>query len=198
VDADQLAELNRRAYGRSADDTAAVEARLELERLAAARAEAARPAEPPVLPPWPADRPRPRTLAVLLVGAMAAAALATVIVVTPPLSREIFDRPAAGRDLTAPEEVVAYGARPSTIRWLGDLDGISAWGYLNVSGSVCAAIVAPSGTSGSCTSPERFDADGVDLYFRFDPQDPRFLNLTWGPRAGASIVYVPGLPLTAG
>lgn len=97
MDADQLAELNRRAYGRSADDAATVEARLELDRLAAARAEAARPAEPPVPPSWPADRPRPRTLAVLLVGAMAAAALATVIVVTPPLSRTIFDRPAAGQ-----------------------------------------------------------------------------------------------------
>lgn len=198
MDADQLAELNRRAYGRSTDDAAAVEARLELERLAAARAEAARPAEPPVLPPWPADRPRPRTLAVLLVSAMAAAALATVIVVTPPLSREIFDRPAAGRDLTAPEDVVAYGARPSTVRWIGDLGETSAWGYLNVSGYVCAAIVTPEGTSGTCTSPERFDADGVTLISRFDAQDPRYLQLRWGPRQDAVLEYIPGLPLTAG
>lgn len=198
MDADRLAELNRRAYGRSTDDAAAVEARLELERLAAAPAEAARPAEPPVLPPWPADRSRPRTLLALAAGVVAAAVLATVVVVTPPLSRAIFDRPAAGRDLTAPDDVVAYGARPSTVRWIGDLGEISAWGYLNVSGYVCATIVTPEGTSGSCTPPELFDADGVTLISRFDSQDPRYLQLTWGPRQDAVLEYIPGLPLTAG
>lgn len=196
--ADRLAELNRRAYGRSADDAAAAAAQRELAELAAAEAEAARPAEPPVPPPWPADRPRPRTLGALAVAALATVTLATVIVVTPPLSRTIFDRPAAGRDLTAPDDVVAYGARPSTVRWIGDLGETSAWGYLNVSGYVCATIVTPEGTSGTCTSPERFDADGVTLISRFDAQDPRYLQLTWGPRQDAVLEYIPGLPLTAG
>ena len=196
--ADRLAELNRRAYGRSADDAAAAAAQLELAEFAAAEAEAARPAEPPVPPPWPADRPRLRTLGALAVAALAAVTLATGVALTPDLSRTIFDRPAAGRDLTAPDDVVAYGARPSTVRWLGGLDGITAWGYLNVSGFVCAAIVAPETTSGTCTPPELFDRVGIIQLSRFDSQDPRFLQLTWGPRQDAVLEYVPGLPLTAG
>ncbi len=203
---DPLDELKRLAYGRGVDAAAAAAAQSELARLEAARAEAARvqaeaerleaeasrreaePPEPPLAPEWPAPRASSRLLAGLAAATLGAAMLAVGLPLVPGRSLAVLDQPQTARDLAAPE--IAHGADPDTVRWLGALDEVTAYGYLNASGFVCVSLVGPGGLSGSCTSLSRFESVGIELVAIVGPVSGP-VEVRWGPRGPVSLAYAP-------
>jgi hypothetical protein len=203
---DPLDELKRLAYGRGVDAAAAATAQTELARLDAARAEATRraaeaarveaeaarreaePPQPPTAPEWPVPRASSRLFVGLTAAMLGAIVLAAGLPLVPERSLAALDRPQTARDLAAPE--IAHGADPDTIRWLGALDEVTAYGYLNASGFVCVSLVGPGGLSGSCTSLSRFESAGIELVAIVGPVSGP-VEVRWGPRGDVSLAYAP-------
>lgn len=181
---DELDELRRRAYGPPVSEADAAEAQAELQRLAESR-----PGDDDRMP-----RPLPRVeapavasvaarpLALLAVGALVAAALATGIALAPAPSLDVF--------ASAQHDVPVWPGAPAgddDIRWLGTAGPWQVFGLITMGGNVCVtAFVDGESGGGSCTSREAFGTDGLALETSVGAKS--FLSVQWGPDGGAQLV----------
>jgi len=175
-DGASLDELKRRAY--SSDGADAVEARERLAVLVRERDDAA--SAPPELT-LARFRVAPAVaLITLALAAVASVALATVSVVTPRSSLDVFSRPQTSQDLQMPG--LDADAVDGSARWIGSFGGFEMFAYLRGSEDVCVIAVEHSGAHMDCTTRSEFAVDGVEIKAgRFTSTGTEYYTLEWGP-----------------
>lgn len=202
---DDLAALQRAAYGPDSTpvERAAAEAALQARAVPTASATLPEPAAPTQLPEHvegrgtdDADLPfsvppvhrTPRfaaAIAALAVAASVAFVGASTIAATPRSSLEIFDRPQAEQDLGFPFATIDLDVIPETTRWIGNLGDDRVAVALEEHGWICSLQASADNSSigsAGCISPVAFARSGLLLESDGDGQSH---TLYWGPEGGS-------------
>jgi len=189
---DDGAETRRRleavAYGRGAGAAERDAALAHLRRLDAVSAVATLP-EPPARDEDPYLPPARRRRRWIVIGALAAVAVAAAIVFAviprpPQSSLSVFDRAQTGDDLR--DAQLLDGASPATtesVRALSSGESWTAFAYRDPAGRVCLGVVTAGALSLACVSRDVFAVRGVGITADYVDRSSvnRVGNFHWGP-----------------
>ncbi|MEP6478224.1 MAG: hypothetical protein ABJB03_02440 [Rhodoglobus sp.] len=184
--ADDLRELERRAYSRDVNANDRTAAELELAQL---QADAMGPSDATfALPPLAR---RPSVLPVVALGGLTALVLVGAIIASAPHgSLDVFGTPQAQADLGAPDWMSSIGdlnglqdrILPDTFRLLATDRGWDVFAFRTESGQVCLWTLDERGGGGSCVSEAQFRSSGLQSSTsRRDGTANEYLTVFWGP-----------------